>query len=158
MLARDVASGADRHLDITYGLQVVERSSVVSVLFREAFIHPHISFTSKRFFCYYLKKQSSIRKLTSTEYKTLNGEQRLINQFVVIFISTTTSGVATWLTVTIILIVCLLPFVSFFLFCFAVFSFVIFNAPNKVKEDSILSEHFSSSLCYQLIWECMWLK
>ena len=41
---RDVASGADRHLDITFGLQVVESSSVVSVLFREAFSHPYISF------------------------------------------------------------------------------------------------------------------
>ena len=39
-----VASGADRHLDITFGLQVVESSSHVSVLFREAFSHPYISF------------------------------------------------------------------------------------------------------------------
>ena len=37
-------SGADRHLDITFGLQVVEGSSLVSVLFREAFSHPNISF------------------------------------------------------------------------------------------------------------------
>ena len=36
---RDVASGADRHLDITFGLQVVESSSLVSVLFREVFNH-----------------------------------------------------------------------------------------------------------------------
>ena len=39
-----VASGVDRHLDITFGLQVVESSSLVSVLFREAFNHPYISF------------------------------------------------------------------------------------------------------------------
>ena len=43
-LSRDVASGADRHLDITFGLQVVESSSLVSVLFREAYSHPYISF------------------------------------------------------------------------------------------------------------------
>ena len=41
---RDVASGADRHLDITFGLQVVERSLLVSVPFREVFSHPYISF------------------------------------------------------------------------------------------------------------------
>ena len=41
---RDVTSGADRHLDITFGLLVVESSSLVSVLFREAFNHPYISF------------------------------------------------------------------------------------------------------------------
>ena len=41
---RDVASGADRHLDITFGLQVVESSSLVSALFREAFNYPYISF------------------------------------------------------------------------------------------------------------------
>ena len=39
-----VISGADRHLDITFGLQVVESSSLVSVLFREALNHPYISF------------------------------------------------------------------------------------------------------------------
>ena len=33
------SSGADRHLDITFGLQVVESSSLVSVLFKEAFRH-----------------------------------------------------------------------------------------------------------------------
>ena len=33
-----IASGADRHLDIAFGLQLVESSSLVSVLFREAFI------------------------------------------------------------------------------------------------------------------------
>ena len=31
----DVASGADRHLDITFRLQVVESSSLVSLLFRD---------------------------------------------------------------------------------------------------------------------------
>ena len=41
---RDVASGADRHLDITFGLQLVESCSLVSVLFREAINHPYISF------------------------------------------------------------------------------------------------------------------
>ena len=41
---RDVTSGADRHLDIIFGLQVVESSSLVSVLFREAFSHSYISF------------------------------------------------------------------------------------------------------------------
>ena len=39
-----VASGSDRHLDITFGLHVVESSSLVSVLFREAFNHSYISF------------------------------------------------------------------------------------------------------------------
>ena len=39
-----MASGADRHLDITFGLQVVESSSLVSVVFREALSHPYISF------------------------------------------------------------------------------------------------------------------
>ena len=32
----DVVSGTDRHLDITFGLQVVESSSLVSVLFTRA--------------------------------------------------------------------------------------------------------------------------
>ena len=32
------------HLDITFGLEVDESSSLVSVLFREAFSHPYISF------------------------------------------------------------------------------------------------------------------
>ena len=36
----DVASGADRHLDITFGLQVVEISSLVSVLLREVLAIP----------------------------------------------------------------------------------------------------------------------
>ena len=44
-LGRDVASGADRHLDITFiWIEVVEISYLVSVLFREAFSHPYISF------------------------------------------------------------------------------------------------------------------
>ena len=38
-----VASGVDRHLDITFGLHVVDSSSLVSVLSREAFSHPYIS-------------------------------------------------------------------------------------------------------------------
>ena len=37
---RDVASGTDRHLDITSGLQVAQSSSLVSVLFS----HPYISY------------------------------------------------------------------------------------------------------------------
>ena len=37
----DISSGA---LDFTFGLQVVESSSLVSVLFREALSHPYISF------------------------------------------------------------------------------------------------------------------
>ena len=41
---RDVASGADSHLDITFRLQVVESSSLVSVLFREGFSDTYISF------------------------------------------------------------------------------------------------------------------
>ena len=41
---RDVASGADMHLDITFRLQVVESSFLVSVLFRVAFSHTYISF------------------------------------------------------------------------------------------------------------------
>ena len=32
------------HLDISFGLQLVESSSLDSVLFREAFSHPYISF------------------------------------------------------------------------------------------------------------------
>ena len=32
------------HLDITFGLQFVESSSLVSVRFREVFNHPYISF------------------------------------------------------------------------------------------------------------------
>ena len=37
----DVASGTDRNLDINFGLQVVESSSPVSILFREAFNYPY---------------------------------------------------------------------------------------------------------------------
>ena len=37
----DVPLGADKHLDITFGLQLVESSSRVSVLFREAFNDPY---------------------------------------------------------------------------------------------------------------------
>ena len=45
---------------------------------------------------------------SSMEYKTLNGERRLNNR---ILFSTTSEYVATtWLTVTINLLVCLLPF------------------------------------------------
>ena len=40
----DVASGVDRHLDITFGLHIVNSSSLVSILFREALSHPYISF------------------------------------------------------------------------------------------------------------------
>ena len=40
----DIASGVDKHLDITFGLHVVDSSSLVFVLFREAFSHPYISF------------------------------------------------------------------------------------------------------------------
>ena len=40
----DVASGVDRHLDIIFGLHVVDSSSLVFLLFREAFSHPYISF------------------------------------------------------------------------------------------------------------------
>ena len=43
LVCRDVASGADRHLDITFRLQVVESSSLVSEHFREAFNHPYIT-------------------------------------------------------------------------------------------------------------------
>ena len=35
-------SDADRHHDITFGL--VESSSLISVLFREVFSHPYVSF------------------------------------------------------------------------------------------------------------------
>ena len=55
----DVASGADGHLDITYisdcRYRVVESSSLVSVLHRESFSHPNISFFSvscNLFLCY----------------------------------------------------------------------------------------------------------
>ena len=48
----DVASGADRHLDITFGFHVLDSSSLIYVLF---FSNPYISifsFTIKWFFCY----------------------------------------------------------------------------------------------------------
>ena len=35
---------SDKHLDVTFGLQVVERSSIVSVSFIQAFSHTYISF------------------------------------------------------------------------------------------------------------------
>ena len=60
---RDVASDTDRHLDITFGLQVVERSSLVSVLVREAFNHPYISF-----FHLLVNGFSVIRECCSTLY------------------------------------------------------------------------------------------
>ena len=37
----NVASGADRQFDITFGLQVVESSSLVCILFRETFNHSY---------------------------------------------------------------------------------------------------------------------
>ena len=40
----DVGKALDWRLDITFGLQVVQSSSPVSLLFREAFNHPYISF------------------------------------------------------------------------------------------------------------------
>ena len=40
----DVASGADRHLDICFRFQVVESSSIVFLHFREALSHPYIFF------------------------------------------------------------------------------------------------------------------
>ena len=57
----DVASGTDRHLDITFRLQVVESSSLVSVLFREAFSHPY-------FFHLLVNAFSVIRECSSTLY------------------------------------------------------------------------------------------
>ena len=50
-----VASGVDRHLGITFGLHIVDSSFLVSVLFREVFSHPYISFfsfTGKLIFLY----------------------------------------------------------------------------------------------------------
>ena len=38
-------NGLKWHFDITFGLQVVESSSLVSLLFREAFNHPYIFFS-----------------------------------------------------------------------------------------------------------------
>ena len=34
----------DRHLDITFGLHIIDSSSLVFVIFREVFSHPYISF------------------------------------------------------------------------------------------------------------------
>ena len=50
----------DRHLCTTFRLLVVEHSSIVSVLFREKFSHPYISFfhLPVNFFCYYNIKLS----------------------------------------------------------------------------------------------------
>ena len=73
---RDVASGADRHLDITFTFdcryRVVESSSLVSILSREAFSHPNIplfSFTSKWFLCYIVNAL-----LLSLELHCISGE------------------------------------------------------------------------------------
>ena len=41
-IGRDVASDADRHFDIDCRYRVVDSSSLVSFLFREAFSHPNI--------------------------------------------------------------------------------------------------------------------
>ena len=60
---RDVASGADRHFDITFGLQVVQSSSFVSVLLRKVFNYPNI------FFFYLLENGFSfIREYGSSLY------------------------------------------------------------------------------------------
>ena len=56
----DVPSGIDRHpdrteIDFRLQIQVIERSSLVPVLFREVFSHPYISFFHllvNVFFCY----------------------------------------------------------------------------------------------------------
>ena len=40
----DAESGADSHLDITFGLQLLESSCLVSLLFRAAFNHPYTFF------------------------------------------------------------------------------------------------------------------
>ena len=56
-----VASSADRHLDKTFGLLVVESSSLVSVLFREVYLAiptSPFSFTSK-WFLYYNSNNNS---------------------------------------------------------------------------------------------------
>ena len=39
-----MSSGTDRHLDITFGLQAVGSSSLVSVVFREVFSYLYMSF------------------------------------------------------------------------------------------------------------------
>ena len=45
--------GTDRHLNISFGMQVIESSSLDSVLFRKA-LNNHLifSFTNKYFFCF----------------------------------------------------------------------------------------------------------
>ena len=43
----DIASGIDRHLHITFSLHVVDSSLLVSILFREAFSHPYMSFFTR---------------------------------------------------------------------------------------------------------------
>ena len=40
LVLADVASGADRHLDITYGLQLVESSSIVPYFLEKRLIIP----------------------------------------------------------------------------------------------------------------------
>ena len=40
----DVALGVDRHLDIIFGLHIVDSSFLVSVLFREALSHHYFCF------------------------------------------------------------------------------------------------------------------
>ena len=50
-----------------YYLQIVESSSLVSVLFREAISHPYISFTSKWFFF------TSFRTFSKTPYLYYTG-------------------------------------------------------------------------------------
>ena len=78
-------------------------------------------------------KQATIH--TSTECETLNGERRLI----VIFLSIT-SGVATWLTVTIILLIFLSPFL------FSPFIYVLNFLCTKLRKRGLhLSEHLSIS-------------
>ena len=49
-LCRDVASGADRHLDI--GLQVVEAHPLFPYFLEKRLAIPTSPFTSKWFFCY----------------------------------------------------------------------------------------------------------
>ena len=65
---RDVASGTDRHVDIIFRLQLVESSSLVSILFREVFNHPYtspFSFTSKCFFVIIIIIINFIRRVFS---------------------------------------------------------------------------------------------
>ena len=55
------------HLNITFGLHVVEKSSLVSVLFREAFSHSYISFFHLLVNVFF----SVIREYSSTLYEGL---------------------------------------------------------------------------------------